>query len=366
MNLMLRPRCGFTSKARDFIPASWSPPLKRILILLAALCALRDVPAQTNNQAGFVAVTEEDDSFSNPFGTHTDRHYTQGLKFSLFGADDFMTNTSASLNRLPAVGFEPEARNLGVVWGQNIYTPQNLLTPALVPGDRPYAGWLYAGAVFQRRGDLATNFSVMENLELDLGVVGPWSLAAEAQKTVHRLFFPSDVPNGWDNQLRNEPGVIIKYGRSWRYSPTPGLERYMDVIPRIGADLGNVWTFGTAGVMGRLGFGLPRDFGPEIIDSPTSESGSLNRESPRFFFYAFVAADGRAVGRDITLDGNTFRGGPSVDKFNFVGDGSWGFAFQAWHHFEFSYTHITRTKEFIGQAGDDVFGSLNFKVNFSF
>jgi hypothetical protein len=50
----------------------------------------------------------------------------------------------------------------------------------------------------------------------------------------------------------------------------------------------------------------------QINDSPASVNGGLTRQAPWFFGYAFGSVDGRAVGRDITLDGNSFRGGPSV------------------------------------------------------
>jgi hypothetical protein len=76
--------------------------------------------------------------------------------------------------------------------------------------------------------------------------------------------------------------------------------------------------------------------------------------------------DGRAVAHDITLDGNSFRSGPSVDKYPFVADLSWGFAVQWSSHLELAYVHIDRTKEFRGQNGNDILGSLNLKLNFQF
>jgi lipid A 3-O-deacylase len=325
-----------------------------------------NAPAATDEQKGFFALTEENDAFSNPFGPHQDRHYTQGLELSYIFGDNFMTNTTDRLNHLLLWGIQPEAGNLGVVVGQNIYTPEDILDPAPIKTDRPYAGWLYAGAVYQRRGELASNLAVMENFEINLGVVGPESLAEQAQSTIHRWWFPDDVPRGWGNQLKTEPGIVLKYARLWRYSPTPGTARNFDVIPQIGGELGNVFTFATAGATGRLGYNLPHDFGEQIIDSPASVNGGFTRRTPRFSAYAFGGLDGRAVGHDITLDGNSFRSGPSVEKNVFVGDLSWGFAIQAFRHFEATYTHVTRTEEFHGQRGDDIFGSITVKLNFCF
>jgi hypothetical protein len=338
-------------------------------VLLACMAGVLAAPASAvEEQTGFLAITEENDSLNGPFGPHTDRHYTQGLKISLFGGDDYETNITATLDRiLPAWGIQPQAGDLGwIIIGQNMYTPSNLAARTLIKTDRPYAGWLYTGAVYQRRGQLAPNVAVMENFEVNLGIVGPDSLAEGAQTTVHRWWISNDIPRGWGNQLKEEPGLVLKYARLWRYSPTAATARYIDFIPHIGADVGNVFTFATVGTTLRLGYNLPPDFGMQIIDSPASVNGGLTRGAPAFFFYGFGSVDGRAVGHDITLDGNTFRGGPSVEKNPLVGDASIGLVLQVFRHVEVAYTRIIRTKEFRGQDDTDVFGSITVKGTFVF
>lgn len=330
---------------------------------------LMDSSAHADDQKGMLAITEEDDSFANPFRNHQDRHYTQGLKISLFSGDDFMTNTATWLNGIlpERNSFAPANYNFAwVILGQNIYTPEDLLASAPIKNDRPYAGWLYTGLVLQRRADSSANFATMESFEINLGVVGPASLAEQAQTAVHRWWFPDDIPQGWDNQLKNEPGLILKYGRTWRWSPTPATARYFDTLPHLGANLGNVSTLATGGVSMRAGFNLPANFGEQIIDSPTSASSPFRAGSSLFSAYIFGGVDGRAVAHDITLDGNSFSGGPSVEKYPFVADLSWGFAFQISSHLELAYVHVERTKEFRGQQGNDIFGSLNLKLNFQF
>lgn len=332
------------------------------------LILLLNLPARADESKGMLAVSEEDDSFANPFGPHQDRHYTQGLRVSLFGGDEFMTNTAAWFNGwLPEIGITPTANDFGwIILGQNIYTPEDILASAPIKTDRPYAGWLYTGPVFQRREDVADNLAEMENFEINIGVVGPASLAAQAQKTVHRWWFPDDIPQGWDNQLRNEPGLVLKYARLWRWSPTIESARYFDVIPRVGGEAGNVDTLATGGLSMRAGLNLPQNFGEQIIDSPASPASPFSASSPKFSAYFFGGVDGRAVAHDITLDGNSFANGPSVDKYPFVADLSWGFAMQIGSHFELGYVHIDRTKEFRGQQGNDILGSINFKFHFDF
>lgn len=338
-----------------------------VCLVLVGAGWLFDASAAVDEQTGLLALTAENDGFANPFGPHQDRHYTAGMKLVLFGGDGFATNLTARLNGVANWGIHPAAGDLGwIMVGQNIYTPSNILAHAPIKADRPFAGWLYTGAVYQRRGELAANLAVMENFEINLGVVGPDSIAEQSQKTIHRWWFPDDLPRGWGHQLRNEPGLVLKYARLWRYSPTTETSRYVDVIPYVGGDLGNVFTFATAGATLRLGYNLPPDFGVPIIDSPASVNGGFTRQTPPWFAYAFGGVAGRAVGHDITLDGNSFQSGPSVERNILVGDLSWGFAVRMFRHVEIAYTHIIRTKQFRGQDGNDIFGSITLKGTFCF
>lgn len=313
-----------------------------------------------NEQGGFFAITDENDAWSNFFGPHQDRHYTHGTKLTFMLREHALTNTI-----VPLWGIHDAVACHGYVLGQNMYTPEDILDPNPIPTDRPYAGWLYTGMVYQRRGEFFTNCAVMENFEINVGIVGPWSLAGETQRLIHRWRFPEDIPAGWDNQLKNEPGLLLKYARLWRWSPTTKTAKYFDVLPRAGVEVGNVADFGTVGVTARLGINLPPNFGMQIIDSPASMNGGL-MPSPCFSIYAFAGVDGRAVLHDITLDGNSFRNGPSVDKHTFVNDLSWGVALRIGRHFEVGWTQITRSKQFTQQVGKDVFGSIDVEVMFSF
>jgi hypothetical protein len=123
--------------------------------------------------------------------------------------------------------------------------------------------------------------------------------------------------------------------------------------------------YGQAGAVARLGLNLPEDFGQQIIDSPASNNGGVP-EKKHSSIYMFVGADGRLVSHDIALDGNSFRGGPHVSKRTFVNDLSWGGAIQPCRYFEVRYTHINRSRQFHGQAGNDVFGSIDVKLSVDF
>jgi hypothetical protein len=325
--------------------------------------------AEEEKQGPIFALTEEDDLFSNPFtAAHTDRHYTQGLKLTYLGGDDEMPRWAGKVaNALPTVGIDVNARNFGYAFGQNMYTPQNLHTRELITNDRPYGGWLYFGAILQRRGVAGdSQIPVMENFEVDLGMTGKASLAEASQENFHRWFLPSDIPKGWHNQLANEPGLLLKYQRLWRLSVNEGTARYVDFIPHVGGDLGNVEIFPDCGATLRVGYNLPRDFGIQINDSPASANGGMTPHSAPFGFYLFGGVDGRYVAHNLFLDGNSFRSSASVERIPWVADLICGAAIQITQYIEVSYTRVTRTHEFVGQNNADIFGSLMAKAQFHF
>jgi lipid A 3-O-deacylase len=333
------------------------------VITLTALAT--NVRAADEQRGPFFAMTEENDIFSDH---NQDRHYTQGLKLTYLGGDDdFPQWVKNASEALPRIGIDVSAQNLGFDFGQNIYTPQDLRTKALVKTDRPYGGWSYIGMFLQRRGEVdTTKIPVLESFEVDLGIAGPESLAGGAQVNFHEWFCPGKVPRGWRNQLEDEPGLLLKYERLWRLSFNDQTAHYIDLIPHVGGELGNIAILGNAGATLRLGWNLPDDFGVQVIDSPVSLGGGITPSSPPFSFYAFGGADGRAVGHNLFLDGNTFRGGPSVDRVPWVADLSFGVAMRLCRHFELAYTRIERTREYVGQHNNDVFGSITAKAMFPF
>ena len=77
----------------------------------------------------------------------------------------------------------------------------------------------------------------------------------------------------------------------------------------------------------------------------------------------FAVVTGRAIGRDIFLDGNTFRDSHSVDKGTLVGhlilEGS-----LVYRRLKLSYAHVFQTREFEGQGDKHEFGSISLSMTF--
>jgi hypothetical protein len=256
-----------------------------------------------------------------------------------------------------------EAPRLGLTLGQNIYTPKNMFTSAMVMTDRPYAGWLYVGAFLQRRGLTARGTPVLDNFELNLGIIGPDSLAEETQTWWHALG-GWILPLGWHNQLKSEPGLVLKYDRQWKFSfNQPEAAWGLEFIPHAGLSLGNVQMFGAAGGIVRAGYHIPDDFGVPTIDSLATQAGGRTTSTHRFGAYLFGGVDGRAVAHNAFLDGNLWRHSLSVAKEPLVGEFKAG-SVLAFKYCDVALTLVERTREFKMQTRNDRFGSLSINVKF--
>ena len=139
------------------------------------------LPAAGSSQGIRVhTITEENDALAA-----TDRNYTQGLQYSRMGDREALPQGHAPLPKWAGWIFrkltlcEESDREEGCYWvdsgfllGQLMYTPENISDPNLIPDDRPYAGWLYAGPAIRLTNKTG---SQSHRLELNLGVTGPAS-----------------------------------------------------------------------------------------------------------------------------------------------------------------------------------------------
>ena len=88
--------------------------------------------------------------------------------------------------------FDPKgSKRIVYSLGQSIFTPDDLKTSTLIPEDRPYAGWLYGGI-----GLVSVTGDRLDNVELDVGVIGSASFAEDVQKTWHTINL-SKPPTAW-------------------------------------------------------------------------------------------------------------------------------------------------------------------------
>lgn len=312
--------------------------------------SVADLPAPDRRAA--VSFLSENDTY----GRNTDRYYTNGARFNWSSAEDSLPGPMAALDRALAELFGPARSRWGIALGQNMYTPINKRLREPDPRDRPYAGLLYGEVSLDRR-----THTTLDRFSLTLGVVGPTSMARQTQDIVHALLQDRQA-RGWGFQIHDEPVFNLAYERIWR-APLLALPAGLavDALPAVTLAAGTINTYASAGARVRIGQGLERDFGaprirPTIADSPTPVGEG-------FGWYLFAGASGRAIARDITLDGNTFRDSRSVDPRHFVGDLELGGAV-FWQNIRLAYTQDFRTKEFVGQKKGFVFGALSLSFAF--
>jgi hypothetical protein len=248
---------------------------------------------------------------------------------------------------LPAAGLHPAAHKFSLEIGQEIFTPELLSTSELVSNDRPYAGWLYVGTGLRRRGPGLGARPAMETIRLDLGIVGPSALAQETQAIAHEK-----DPKGWENQLDDEFGVALRYEQRYLFAARGASGWGADFIPAAHFSLGNIDTHFGLSVLARSGINVPNEF-----EAPAT------RTPARWGAYLFVSADGRVVGRNIFLDGNTFEDSHHVDKETLVADLRAGLVLVL-KRVELVAALDWRSPEFEEQSSRDAFGSATVRYKF--
>jgi lipid A 3-O-deacylase len=293
----------------------------------------------------------------NDLVQHTDRHYTNGIRFSYLTPEGGIPDSiNAAADAMPLFPTEGRKR-ASFALGQSMFTPSDIRLRDPPANDRPYAGWTYGSM-----GLVSDTGRRLDNLELDVGIVGPQSYAEDAQKLVHQII-GAKQPQGWHHQLKNEPGVVLTYERTWRaVAQAYPLGFAADLSPHSGASLGNVLTQAAGGLMLRIGRNLPDDYGPPRI-RPSLPGSDFFVPTAGFGWYLFAGAEERAVARNIFLDGNTFVHSASVDKNTWVGDFQFGIA-MTFGGTRVALTEINRTREFEGQQHPDSFGALTVGTRF--
>ncbi|MEM6853401.1 MAG: lipid A deacylase LpxR family protein [Planctomycetota bacterium] len=307
---------------------------------------------------------ENDGTFTRP-NHNSDRHYTSGQGFAIArhqNGGDAIADT---------LGLSADGTAVGLTLVQQIFTPDNI-GPALPdPNDRPYAGYLYLGGYWQREKD-----DVFDHVELDLGVVGPSSLAEPAQEWIHDLFDEPD-PN-WTTQLGDEFAYNLTLRRKWRMTLwgeagfEPGAEFApgvwgLQLIPEVGLDVGSVYRRVNAGGTLRFGFNLPDDFGPARLTDPGSATG---QPVQGLSTYAFVKGIGRYVEWNTFIEGNNERNpSRSVSLEPWVGEIGGGFAVD-WRRgnwtFSATYQQLYFSREFEEQTTDDGLGAIALRALYEF
>jgi lipid A 3-O-deacylase len=339
-----------------------------LIIIFASRVCLADEGKKPGDYKTFTFYWEND------IINGTDLQYTNGMKLTWISEDisNYKENKHIPkwsypiIERLPFInepgGFQ---KNISFSIGQNIYTPDDTRRTDLIKDDRPYAGISYASIGF-----ISKNTKRMDTIEVDGGIVGPHSYADKVQNDFHK-FFGERESKGWDNQLKDEIIFNLFFERKWRalFSDL-GKGLAYDLIPHAGFAAGNMLTAGALGGQMRFGLNLPNDFGTLLIRPGSDTNAPTDEKDPRLFhgpasfgIHLFFGVDAFLIGRNILLDGNTFKESHSVDKnpavCRFIG----GLGVLV-HHMKFTYSHVWSTKEFKTQKKGQQYGSLTISYSY--
>lgn len=307
-----------------------------LTVLLATVAAPEPVTV--------TAFWENDSNFVKP-NNETDEHYTAGYMLLIEHESDWA-------QKLAGEGARGAA---GYFAGQQIFTPVDIVATALIPDDRPYAGYLFGGVYWQRVKDHG-----LDHVQLEIGAIGDASLAQDAQDFAHELI-DIDKANGWDNQIDSEATVQLAYRHKWRIRLLDRDNWGVDTIPSLGFNVGTVKRQLEAGNTLRFGWRLPEDFGPQRMDDLAGGPDSLQTG---FSAYGYARLGGRAVQHNAFIDGPDFHSGPgtTVESAPFVGELEAGFVLRyqrdCWA-IDFGYGQVFNTGEFREQSGGDEFATLH-------
>ena len=309
---------------------------------------------KNDRNKNFITLTVENDML----GSGDDGNYTSGVLLTWFNAGTEPRYLAELLDGVIPTFSINETTSVSFSIGQNIYTPDDITISAPQPAERPWAAWLYTTMGLSSLTD-----NHIDDVSATIGVVGPMALGRQAQTTVHRIM-GVNKPRGWDNQIKNEPGLVLSWRRRW---PSIWEQDYYNflftVMPDIGASVGNIYTFAETGVTFRISPEANRwQDTPTQVQPSIPGTGYFEAQHEGLGWYLFGGMQGRAIARNIFLDGNTFRDSASVDKKPLVFDANAGIAL-TYGNARLSYTAVYRTREFDGQNKNALYAgvSLGFK-----
>ncbi len=334
--------------------------LRGILYGLGLLLFFPSPPARADEEGPVWLLQIENDYFA--WLTNTDRHYTSGIRLLRLSAPTDLPRWVDAITFVPSDA-DPIQRWAFSI-GHSMFTPDDTGEAALIPDDRPYAGWAYFGFSVYNEYLRERGAGRQDVFAVELGIVGPSALGKQFQDAHHDVVGRGSA-DGWDNQLSDEPGLQLIFERKWRsesMTPTPVDALEGDIVPHIGISLGNVVTEIGVGATFRVGRHLAADFGPPRIRPGLPGSDGYQRRNA-LDWYLFFGPEVRYVAHNIFLDGNTWKDSHSVDRRPFVLDTQVGLAL-FFGGARVTYTHVFTSPEFNEQRDWDQFGA--FTVSWKF
>lgn len=261
-------------------------------------------------------------NYDNDYFSSTDKNYTQGYNFEL-------VTPFFKKNPLNILFLKPS--NSEYKYGLSIehigYTPDNIKSPEIQYGDRPFA------ASIMLKSFLITTDTVQKSRlvsSLNLGLIGPGAFGKEMQVAIHQAT-GNTIPQGWQNQIKND--VVLNYEINYE-KQLLRYKNFFSLNSNTNMRLGTLFTNASVGLNATIG----------IINSPFTSVKNKNR----FQLYIYSQPVFTAIGYDATLQGGIFNkkspytiSSNSIERF--VAQHNYGIVLQTKTlYFEYSRVAITR------------------------
>jgi lipid A 3-O-deacylase len=319
---------------------------KKIFLLTISVCLSYFLSeAQTKNYKSEFGFRSENDSY---LAGGQDRYYTNGLLLNFRTALDQNKLRNKNLNKM-ILEFEA---------GQKIYNPQSGSILNIVNVDRPFAGYLYAGAAFNFLYNTENNLK----LSLQTGTIGPSALAKEAQELMHDVVGFYEI-NGWQWQVKNE--FAINASAEYNYLLNRSSAGKVDFTANSYINLGNTFSGAGAGIMFRAGAVNPL-FNSASSQSRVSKGATIkNGSGKEFFFYAKPML--HYIAYDATIQGGLFiqDKGPVVFDIKPVVFSQQMGAIYSQNRFTADFSILFKSREVESIARPHQFGSIALYYRFN-
>jgi hypothetical protein len=306
-----------------------------------------DFPDFFQPQEGEVlTVVIENDMFGG-----TDRHYTNGLRLEWVSAEEAVSPWLLQAARTqPFVKLKGASLREGYALAHTLYTASDITLDDPPSDDHPYAAHLSVNWFASAR-----TANSEHTILVDVGLIGPSAQGEFVQSRWHQLIDGKE-PRGWDGQLHDELVFAISGQRTERLHQWEFGAYRADLMGHSGLTLGTLRTDLSVGATVRFGTDLQDSFAPPRMRPALSPSSIFTPNQP-VSAYVFASLGGYAVGRDVFLDGNTFRDSASVERNIWVGDVQAGAALHI-NHYRLAFTYVVRSEQYDGQNGPQRFGAI--------
>ena len=297
--------------------------------------------AQTyKNEFGFKS---DNDSY---LAQGSDRYYTNGL---------FINFRHATDQKKLKKGLEKKTYEISA--GQKMYNPISGYAPDPDKQDRPFAGYLYAGAAMSW---FRSNESVIKT-SVEIGTTGPNSLAEDGQELLHNTVGFYELA-GWEYQIKGELSVNLsaQYTRLLHRSD----DSMIDISFEGYANAGTTFSGAGTGILFRAG-NINQLFN-SAYTSATIGNNAKTKSLFRTEVFFYVKPQLNFIAYDATVQGSMFRDNSPVtfDVKPLVFAQQIGFDYSS-QRFTFDFGVMLKTKEIKSSARAHQWGSVSMFYRFN-